>query len=364
MFNFLKKRKVDYDINSDSNNNNIKNNVESNNVETKIDGMITKIAELQKNYKYDDAMAMTQELIKMANGLSEDEKAEVLTKFHKAMDEIDENDDDGDKSEMEKNEEKSELAVEIGLDEDDQDKKIKVDGSETARQNKIKEILIDPNPLYIKWYNYFWEHKLHEDAQAKKFCPRYYYVMYNRKHNIWNGIDLTENDWNMTVGCIYGDISPVLNFEAICTVGIRPEFTCLYAKLASLIDENKIRGLCTYVDFDKDALNKEFSTLTQDQLKSYDIRYNKCNLSIDSKKAQEYSSDSVFLLVKKWEAFCPSPIYDINPETDTEERYWERRNALIEVYNIFYKYNDYNKDLSKAFAIATEYFEFVEKHSN
>ena len=72
----------------------------------------------------------------------------------------------------------------------------------------------------------------------------------------------------MTVGCIYGDIAPVLNFEVVCTVGIRDEFTCLYAKLASLIDENKIRGLCTYVDFDKDALNKEFSTLTQSQLES------------------------------------------------------------------------------------------------
>ena len=238
MFGFLMKRKVDYDVNSDSNkNNNITNNVESNNVETKIDNMINKIAELQKNYKYDDAMAMTQELIKMANGLSEDEMTEVLAKFRKAMDEIDENNDNSNQSDTEKNEETSEPATE--LDKDDNKAEIKVDGSETARQNKIKETLIDPNPLYTKWYNYFWKHKLHEDAQAKKFCPICYNNMYNREHGVWNGIDLTENDWNMTVGCIYGDIAPVLNYETICTTGIRDEFRFSYIGLADAIDEKK-----------------------------------------------------------------------------------------------------------------------------
>ena len=362
MFNFLKKRKVGYDINSDSNkNNSIKNNVESNSVETKIDDLIAKIADLQKNYKYDDAMAMTQELIKIANSLSEDEKAEVLAKFRKAMDEIDENDNDVDKSEIEKNEEKSEPAAETGLDEDDQDKKIKADGSETARQNKIKETLIDPNPVYTKWYNYFWKNKLHEDVQAKKFCPMEYDRMYNQEHITWNGIDLTENDWNMMTGCIYGDIAPVLNFEVICTMGVRNEFKGLYGSLARNIDKKKSVGLSSVQESDEEIV-KDFPTMTENQIEANDIRFGKCLISFDSSKINSLNVGERFIL-KKWEEFCPSPIYDINPETDTEERYWERRNALSKIYEIFSRYANYSKNLPNAFAIATEYFEFVEQNN-
>jgi hypothetical protein len=360
MFNFLKKRKVDYDVSSDSNkNNSIKNNVKSDSVEAKIDDVINKIAELQKKCKYDDAMAMTQELIKMANGLSEDEKTEVLAKFRKAMDEIDENDDNSNKSEIEKVNEKNESAAE--LDKDESKTETKVDGSETARQNKIKETLIDPNPLYTKWYNYFWKNKLHEDAQAKKFCPIWYDTMYNQEHRIWNGIDLTENAWNMAAGCIYGDIAPVLNFEVVCTVGIRDEFSTAYGLLANNIDEKKMIGLDCYINKEKELI-ENLKKMTENQIEANDIRFGKCLVSLNSDKINSLSICERFIL-RKWEEFCPSSIYDINPETDTEERYWERRNALSKVYEIFSKYTYYSKNLSNAFAIATEYFEFVEQNN-
>lgn len=360
MFNFLKKRKVGYDINSDSNkNNSIKNNVESNSVETKIDDLIAKIADLQKNYKYDDAMAMTQELIKIANSLSEDEKAEVLAKFRKAMDEIDENDNDVDKSEIEKNEEKSEPAAE--LDKDDNKTENKIDGSETARLNKIKKNLIDPNPLYTKWMNYFWKNKLHDDTQAKKFCPMEYNRMYNQEHITWNDIDLTENAWNMAAGCIYGDIDPVLNFQVVCTVGIRNEFKGLYGSLIRNIDKKRAVGLSGVRDSDEEIV-KNFPTMTESQIEANDIRFGKCLISFDSSKKRTLNIGERFIL-KKWEEFCPSSIYDVNPETDTEEKYWKRRNALGKVCEIFSKYVYYSDNLSNAFAIATEYFEFVEQNN-
>ena len=362
MFNFLKKRKVGYNINSDSNKNvKISKNNENCEINSEIDDLIAKIADLQKNYKYNDAMAMTQELIKVANSLSEDEKAEVLAKFRKAMDEIDENDDDGDKSEMKKNEEKSEPAAE--LDKDDNKTEAKVDGSETARQNKIKEALIDPNPLYTKWYNYFWKHKLHEDVQAKKFCPMEYDRMYNQEHVTWNDIDLTEDAWNMAAGCIYGDIAPVLNFEVVCTSGIRDEFKTTYNALIHKIDEEKYMGftLGNIMKTDKE-FSAMFQNMTSSQIKERDIRFGKCLISFDSDKINSLNVGERFIL-KKWEEFCPSSIYDIDPETDTEERYWERRNALSKVYGIFGEYAYYSDNLSKAFAIATEYFEFVEQNN-
>ena len=240
---------------------------------------------------------------------------------------------------------------------------IKVDGSETARQNKIKETLIDPNPVYTKWYNYFWKHKLHEDAQAKKFCPIWYDTMYNQEHRVWNNIDLTENAWNIAAGCIYGDIAPVLNFEAICTSGVRDEFNAAYGLLMRNVDEKKMVGLCFSIKDTDEEITKDFPTMTKDQIEAHDIRYGKCLISLNSDKVNLLSICEKFIL-KKWEEFCPSSIYDVNPETDTEERYWERRNALTKVYEIFDRYLYYNKNLSNAFAIATEYFEFVEKHNN
>lgn len=238
---------------------------------------------------------------------------------------------------------------------------IKVDGSETARQNKIKETLIDPNPVYTKWYNYFWKHKLHEDAQAKKFCPMEYDRMYNQEHITWNGIDLTENDWNMMTGCIYGDIAPVLNFEVICTMGVRNEFKGLYGSLARNIDKKKSVGLSSVQESDEEIV-KDFPTMTENQIEANDIRFGKCLISFDSSKINSLNVGERFIL-KKWEEFCPSPIYDINPETDTEERYWERRNALSKIYEIFSRYANYSKNLPNAFAIATEYFEFVEQNN-
>lgn len=238
---------------------------------------------------------------------------------------------------------------------------IKVDGSETARQNKIKETLIDPNPVYTKWYNYFWKHKLHEDAQAKKFCPMEYDRMYNQEHITWNGIDLTENDWNATTGCIYGDIAPVLNFEVVCTMGIRAEFKRLYGALICNIDRKKAVGLDCYINEEKELI-KNLKKMTECQVKANDIRFGKCLISFDSSKINSLSIGEKFIL-KKWEEFCPSSIYDVNLETDTEERYWERRNALGKVYEIFSRYTYYNENLSNAFAIATEYFEFIEQNN-
>ena len=226
--------------------------------EKKIEDLVSesfdKVINLTKNGEHEAATKETDNFTKLLEKLPGNEKWKWYDKLTIALVEAVNNSKNADNKENKESKSVSKNDIDDN-DEDSQDEEIKTNGSETARQNKIKETLIDPNPLYIKWYKYFWKNKLHEDVQAKKFCPRCYYVMYNKEHRIWNGIDLTENDWNMTVGCIYGDIAPVLNFEVVCTVGIRDEFTCLYAKLASLIDENKIRGLCTYVDFDKDALN-------------------------------------------------------------------------------------------------------------
>ena len=157
----------------------------------------------------------------------------------------------------------------------------------------------------------------------------------------------------------------VLNFEVICTIGIRNEFRFSYTGLADAIDEKKkIAGLDLgfYIYNTDEEIIKDFPTMSEIQIEAHDIRFGKCLISFDSNKISSLNIGERFIL-KKWEEFCPSSIYDINPETDTEDRYWERRNSLKKVHNIFSKYTYYSKNLSNAFAIATEYFEFVEQNN-
>lgn len=320
-----------------------------------------KVIELTKNGEHEVATKETDKFTKLLEELPGNEKWEWYDKLTIALVEAVNNSENAD--DKENKESKSVSMNDIdNNDEDDQDKKIKVDGSETARQNKIKETLIDPNPLYTKWYKYFWKNKLHDDTQAKKFCPMEYDRMYNQEHITWNGIDLTEDAWNMAAGCIYGDIAPVLNFETICTSGIRDEFGCLYGSIIRNIDEKKTIGLGFYINKEKEFI-ENLKKMTKNQIEANDIRFGKCLISFNSNKISSLNIGERFIL-KKWEEFCPSSIYDINPETDTKERYYERRNALGKVCAIFSEYMYYSENLSNAFAIATEYFEFVEKHSN
>ena len=333
--------------------------------ERKIEDLVSesfdKVIELTKNGEHEAATKETDNFTKLLEKLPGNEKWEWYDKLTIALVETVNNSKNADNKENKESKSVSMNDIDDN-DEDSQNEEIKADDSETARQNKIKETLIDSNPLYTKWYNYFWKHKLHEDAQAKKFCPICYNNMYNREHGVWNGIDLTENDWNMTVGCIYGDIAPVLNYEIICTTGIRDEFRFSYIGLADAIDEKKMVGLnLGFYNTDEEII-KNFSTMSEVQIEVHDIRFGKCLISFDSDKINSLNVGERFIL-KKWEEFCPSSIYDIDPETDTEERYWERRKSLKKVHNIFRKYKYYSENLSNAFAIATEYFEFVEQNN-
>lgn len=333
--------------------------------ERKIEDLVSesfnRVIKLTKNGENEAATKETDNFTKLLEKLPGNEKWEWYDKLTIAIVEAVNN------SENISNEENKEtkLATKNDIannDADDNNIEAKVDGSETARLNKIKETLIDPNPIYTKWMNYFWKNKLHDDTQAKKFCPMCYNNMYNREHVIWNDIDLTENAWNMAAGCIYGDIDPVLNFQVVCTVGIRDEFGGLYGSLTNNIDKKRAIGLCFSIKNTDAEIIKDFPTMTENQIEAHDIRFGKCLISFDSSKIDSLNIGERFIL-KKWEEFCPSSIYDIDPNTDTEEKYWERRNALIKIYKIFYDYGDYSKDLSNAFAIATEYFEFVEQNN-
>lgn len=330
-------------------------------VEDLVSESFDKVIELTKNGEHEAATKETDNFTNLLEKLPGNEKWEWYDKLTIAIVEAVNNSENADDKENKESKSVSMNDIDDN-DEDSQDEEIKIDGSETARLNKIKKTLIDPNPLYTKWMNYFWKNKLHDDAQAKKFCPMEYDRMYNQEHITWNDIDLTENAWNMAAGCIYGDIDPVLNFQVVCTVGIRDEFGGLYGSLARNIDRKKSVGLSSIQESDEEIV-KDFSTMTESQIEANDIRFGKCLISFDSDKINSLNIGERFIL-KKWEEFCPSSIYDIDPETDTEERYWERRNALGKIYEIFSKYVYYSDNLSNAFAIATEYFEFVEKHSN
>lgn len=335
-------------------------------VEDLVSESFDKVIELTKNGEHEAATKETDNFTNLLKKLPGNEKWEWYDKLTIAIVEAVNNSKNTDNKEYEDKE--SKLATKNDIDSVDDNgsnngTETKVDGSETARLNKIKKTLIDPNPLYTKWMNYFWKNKLHDDAQAKKFCPMEYDRMFNQEHITWNDIDLTENAWNMAAGCIYGDIDPILNFQAVCTVGIRDEFKTIYNALIHKIDKEKYMGftLGNIVKTDKE-FSVMFRNMTSSQIRERDIRFGKCLISFDSSTINSLSIGERFIL-KKWEEFCPSSIYDVNPETDTEERYWERRNALSKVYKIFGEYTYYSDGLSNAFAVATEYFEFVEQNN-
>ena len=123
------------------------------------------------------------------------------------------------------------------------DEKIRKDKN-LKEYNENKE-LIDGNPLYTKWADYFWEHRLENDeALQQKFVPitiaKFKKWRYDDEHEEFDESKcprefakyLTEESWiNESLGCLKYGADKYLYFELLCKNAMLTEYKNMFEEL-------------------------------------------------------------------------------------------------------------------------------------
>ena len=238
-------------------------------------------------------------------------------------------------------------------------------------ENAKDKAEIDSNPEYVKWMNYFWEHRIENDeAMQQKYVPLLMeHYEEKKKMDAEAGgtksiifAEGTKRWWNSEgLGVLAFGIEPYTYFSFLCKKVIRLELGYARVGLTEIyIDTPNASFFRDYLHEDKKryARPEEYTQFLKDitDNEKYPICLNN----------EKISENSIKFIADKWQEQCDSDI----KKTDTPNRD-KRFNALRESDKFFTatygneemqkKYAEYHKSL---FELAVEYFNFIEKQNN
>ena len=250
------------------------------------------------------------------------------------------------------------------------DEKIRKD--KNLKEYNENKKLIDDNPLYTKWADYFWEHRLENDeVLQQKFVPlsiEYFKQWrYNTEHTDWKfPIELArhmiEESWiNESLGCLKYGVDKYLYFELLCKNAMQAEYKFKELKLDD-ISGNFIGYLARPKFYEKEIpiikenFNNGFITnFYEDQPITYPIKD-----YLFSMTQEKYNSLSLMgkFVVQLWQDNCNVDIYDNNKDYRIN-----RISGLIKTDDILCNLSNELSNGKKAYDLATKYFEFVENNA-
>lgn len=238
-------------------------------------------------------------------------------------------------------------------------------------ENAKDKAEIDSNPEYVKWMNYFWEHRIENDeTMQQKYVPLLMecYEEFKERDASYEGVkrviaeEGTKRWWNSEgLGVLAFGIEPYTYFNFLCKNVIREEFSCARPKLTDIyIDTPEASYFRDYLH----GYEKKYARPEEYTQFLKDITDNeKYPICLNNKRISE---NSIKFVADKWQEQCDSDI----KKTDTLNRD-KRFNALKESDKFFTatygneemqkKYAEYHKSL---FELAVEYFNFIEKENN
>lgn len=259
------------------------------------------------------------------------------------------------------------------------DEKVRKD--KNLKEYNENKKLIDDNPLYTKWADYFWEHRLENDeALQQKFVPlsieHFKKLRYSTEHTDWKfpielARHMTEESWiNESLGCLKYGVDKYLYFELLCKNAMLIEYKNMFEELKldkisndfiwnynapikignKLIETNLRENKLV-----EENLKKGFITnFYRDQPITYPIK--DYLLSMTQEKYNSLSNAGKFL-VTLWQEYCSTNIYkdDIN-------NFIDRINGLDQVKHQICNVRDIKVNNNQMYDFATKYFEFVESN--
>lgn len=238
-------------------------------------------------------------------------------------------------------------------------------------ENAKDKAEIDSNPEYVKWMNYFWEHRIENDeAMQQKYVPLLMeHYEEKKKMDAEAGgtksiifAEGTKRWWNSEgLGVLAFGIEPYTYFSFLCKNVIRGEFSFVRTKLIeNYINTPKASYFKDYLqELKKKYAKPEEYTHFLEEIKNVE----KYPICLNGKKIVE---KSVQYTANEWQKRCNSDITN----TDLINRD-ERFNALKEMDKLLTatygseemqkKYAEYHKSF---FELAVEYFNFIEKEGD
>ncbi len=226
-------------------------------------------------------------------------------------------------------------------------------------ENAKDKAEIDSNPEYVKWMNYFWEHRIENDeAMQQKYVPilMKHYEEFKERDASYEGAkrvieeEGTKRWWNdQGLGVLAFGIEPYTYFSFLCKNVIRLELGNAFTELReNYIDNPGAPYFDDYIVYDEDrtshyARPEEYHKFLED-LKDTE-KYPMC---LNNKDVTTFA---IKYGINKWQAICKSNIRS-NDDIDRKER--------INSLKLFTK----KMHETSSFEKAVEYFNFIEKENN
>lgn len=253
------------------------------------------------------------------------------------------------------------------------DEKVRKD--KNLKEYNENKKLIDDNPLYTKWADYFWEHRLENDeALQQKFVPitiaKFKKWRYDDEHGEFDESKclrelakfMTEEAWiNKSLGCLKYGVDKYLYFELLCKNAMHTEYDNLFEELK--LDKISMTFTFDYRPSNKsreqDIIEKNLkegliTNFYRDQPITYPIK--DYLFSMTKEKYNNLSIAGKFV-VELWQKHCSTNIYENNIDD-----FIDRINGLDQAKRQIYKIRDIKVNNNQMYDFATKYFEFVESN--
>lgn len=244
------------------------------------------------------------------------------------------------------------------------------------RSKKFKEederikALIDANPLYTKWANYFWEHRLDKDEETqKKFIPLSlaWYNEWKQKESAM-ARSVNETSWRGSgAGLLQFSMDMYQNYAYLCGRVSMDEY-----QHALLAVYRTLKFPINDIDYKRSYIEERFNAKSwinyESELKKYEEEYDANPTEYPMNMTAEIEKDlcpQARFMVKKWQDYCNSSIYDTDPE-HRDERVGALRYLAEAVHAFIENFKDIDEEknvIVDPFEFTTEYLEFVESNS-
>ena len=248
-------------------------------------------------------------------------------------------------------------------------------------ENAKDKAEIDSNLEYVKWMNYFWEHRIENDeAMQQKYVPLekewYNKSLDEAKTNVTAAMVLNTMWLSTGLGVLKFGIEPYTYFSNLCKHAFNQEYTIAFRRLnvplpdgaflESFMQDDGFNYGSHYRNKQKKARSEGERKLQEEndrkdnritkELENYELY--PFSLNCDIEKNTSYA---VKFLIKKWQEFCPSDIHSKDPE-----HRMDRLESLRAVYKTLYNLKDndsYKEYTVNAFEFTTGYLNFVKDNN-
>lgn len=188
---------------------------------------------------------------------------------------------------------------------------------------------IRSNAEYQRWAEYFYVHKFYNKEMEKVFYPSMSKRFYadRTQHIITDGKDVTEALWMEFFKNKRFDTAEtkVENYSVICgSMGL--ELRLAWKRFLVLVSAK---------------MNEDIQATSLEEVRSKPIN-EQTSVSLRTKDL-ENADPEMLVFAKVWQDLCPTSVINVDPATDTPQKWRQRDDALRKTYLILGEYGDMSK---------------------